>query len=175
MILEMTASALLSLSSVPTRASSETARYLASEFGEDRRRLRSSNSLGLGLAAATEEVARIAQECGAANWDGYGAALIQEDTFLQACAFLEALPLGTPAPSVGAEPDGHLTFEWYRSTRRTLSVSVSPEGDLHYAALIGPAKAYGTEPFLGEVPQVILELIYRVDPDAGRTGLRIAS
>jgi hypothetical protein len=175
MILEMTASALLSFTAVPTRASSETARYLAAEFSEHRRRLRASNSLGLGVAIATEEVARVVQECSTANWDGYGAAAIQEETFDRACAFLEALPLGIPAPSVGAEPDGHLTLEWYRSPRLTLSVSISPEGDLHYAALIGPAKAYGTEPFLGEVPQVILDLIQRVDPDAGQNGLRIAS
>lgn len=171
MILEMRASALL----LPTRASSETARYLAAEFGEGRRRLRSSNSLGLGMAVATEELAQIAQECSSANWDGYGAAPVSEETFNQALAFLESLPLGTPAPSIGAEPDGHLTLEWYRSSGLTLSVSVSPDGDLHYAALVGPAKAYGTEPYLGEVPQVILDLIHRVNPGAIRNGLRIAS
>jgi len=41
-------------------------------------------------------------------------------------------------------------------------VSVSPEGDLHYAALLGPNKAYGTELFFGEVPKAILDLIARV-------------
>jgi hypothetical protein len=127
------------------------------------------------MTAATEEVAAISQECSSGNWDGYGAAPIGEETLFQACSFLEALPLGTRAPSVGAEPDGHITFEWYRSPRRTLSVSVSPESDLHYAALVGPAKAYGTEPFLGEVPQVILDLINRVEPESGRNSLRISS
>ncbi len=169
MILEMTASALLSLSTLPTRASSETAQYLADEIGKPRKRLRESYSLGMPVA--TEEVARIAQEAGAANWDGYGAAPLLEETSLQACSFLDALPLGTPAPSVGVEPDGHLTLEWYQSPRRVLSVTVSPEGDLHYAALLGPAKAYGTEPFLGSVPQSILDLIYRV---SAPTGQRIA-
>jgi hypothetical protein len=129
----------------------------------------------MGMVVATEELATIAQECSSANWDGYGAAPVSEETFDQASAFLESLPLGTPAPSVGAEPDGHLTLEWYRSPRLTLSVSASPDGDLHYAALVGPAKAYGTEPFLGEVPQVILDLIHRVAPLGGRNGLRIAS
>jgi hypothetical protein len=41
-------------------------------------------------------------------------------------------------------------------------VSITPEGDLHYAALIGPNKAYGTEVFFGEVPAGILDLIRRV-------------
>lgn len=36
---------------------------------------------------------------------------------------------------------------------------VSPEGDLHYAALLGSSKVYGTEPFFGETPSRILELI----------------
>lgn len=169
MILEMTASALLSLSAVPTRASSETAEYLAVKSGEGRRRLRSSYSLGLGLAVASEEISKLAHECSMPNWDGYGAAPISNDTHLQACLFLDALPLGTSAPTIGAEPDGHLTLEWYRSPRHTLSVSVSPEGDLHYAALWGPAKAYGTEPFLGEVPKSILDLIHRVVPTTNTT------
>jgi hypothetical protein len=43
-----------------------------------------------------------------------------------------------------------------------LSVSVSPDGELHYAALLGLSKAYGTEPFFGEAPRPILDLIFRV-------------
>ena len=93
-----------------------------------------------------EELSLVAEKCDAANWDGYGAAPVAKQTYLHARSFLDALPVGTPVPTVGAEPDGHLTFEWYRSSRRLLSVSVSPEGELQYAALIGPAKAYGTEP-----------------------------
>jgi hypothetical protein len=162
MILEMTASVLLSLGAVPTRASSETARYVCNEVSRGRRYLRSSYSLGLGISGVIEDVLRVAQQYASANWDGYGAAPVVEETSMQACSFLEALPLGTPAPAVGAEPDGHLTLEWHRAPRRTLSISISPDGDLHYAALLGPAKAYGTEPFLGEVPQTILDLINRV-------------
>jgi hypothetical protein len=58
-----------------------------------------------------------------------------------------------------------LTLEWHSSPRRTLSVSITPEGDLHYAALLGPRKkAYGTEPFFDEVPKAILDLIGQVAP-----------
>ena len=109
-----------------------------------------------------EELSLVAEKCDAANWDGYGASPVAKQTYSHARSFLDALPVGTPVPTVGAEPDGHLTFEWYRSPRRLLSVSVSPEGELHYAALIGPAKAYGTEPFASEAPQAILDLIRRV-------------
>lgn len=162
MILETTAAALLTLAVIPTRGSSETAKYLAAEFGEGRRRLSNTNSLGLGVELAIQNLSQVADECSGSNWDGYGAAAVQQETFWHAGVFLESLPLGTPAPTVGAEPDGHITFEWYRSPRLILSVSVSPEGDLHYAALMGPSRAYGTEPFLGEVPLVILDLISKV-------------
>lgn len=168
MILEMTASALFALA-LPTRASGETAQYIAARFGEGRRRLRSSYSLGLGMQTAADELVRVADECGIANWDGYGAAPVSPDAYFHAQCFLDALPLGIPAPSIGAEPDGHLTLEWHHSPRMTLSVSVSPDGDLHYAALLGPAKAYGTEPFLGEAPQIILDLIHRVKPEPATT------
>ncbi len=93
------------------------------------------------------------------NWDGYGAEPLRMETVQKARRFLDSLPLGFPAPTLGAEPDGQITLEWYQSQRRTLSISVSPEGDLHYAALLGHNKAYGTESFSGEIPKRILELV----------------
>jgi hypothetical protein len=102
------------------------------------------------------------EECREPNWDGYGAQPVCDETYRFAYEFLTALPRDTPVPSVGAEPDGHLTVEWYRSPERTLSVSISAGGDLHFAALLGEAKANGTEPFVGEVPKIISDLIHRV-------------
>jgi hypothetical protein len=109
-----------------------------------------------------DELFHTLEECREPNWDGYGAQPVSEQLYHFGRRLLEALPLGTPAPSIGAEPDGHLTIEWYRSPRRTLSVSISPDGDLHYAALLGDSKAYGTEPFFGEAPKAIVDLIHRV-------------
>lgn len=162
MTLASVAVAPFSLGSLTTGGSSGAARFVAQQFEQGWRRLRDSNSLGAGVEAAFQELHGVAEECGLPNWDGYGAAPVNSETLRQAYRFLAALPLGTTAPSVGAEPDGQITFEWYHSVRRTLSVSISPEGELHYAALLGPSKAYGSEPFFGEVPQVILDLIRRV-------------
>lgn len=72
------------------------------------------------------------------------------------------LPPGIWPPSIGAHPDGQLTLEWYAGVRRILSVSVDPQGLLHYAALIDSERAYGTKVFADSVPRVILELIQRV-------------
>ena len=54
-----------------------------------------------------------------------------------ACRLIEALPHGFPSPTVTAEPDGYLNLEWYRNPRRLLSVSISPQSSLYWAALIG--------------------------------------
>lgn len=120
------------------------------------------DSYTLGQKESLIELNRVYDSCRTSGWDGYGALPVSIYAFESAARLLLALPLGTPAPSIGAEPDGHITLEWYKSPRRTLSVSVSPEGLLHFAALIGPSKQYGTEPFYGNMPQAILDLIYRV-------------
>ncbi len=144
-----------------SRGMSPTAQRIAKTASEGRRRLQQSRMVGLG-SAVFEELATVAAECAQSDWNGYGGQPVIQDTLTNAFRVLEALPLGTPAPTVGAEPDGHLTLEWHRSRRRTLSVSVSPEGELHYAALIGPSRAFGTETFFDEVPVTILDLIRRV-------------
>lgn len=162
MIIEMAASAIISIGGVPTHGASEIAWFVACEAEKGRRRLQDSYAFGMAGKGVFNELFQIVKECREPNWDGYGAQPVSDTTYQLAQIFLEALPLGMPAPSIGAEPDGHLTVEWFRSPRRTLSVSISPEGDLHYAALIGSAKAYGTEPFFGEAPKAIVDFIQRV-------------
>ena len=152
----------LSYGAAPTRGASDEARFIARESEEGRRRLRETQSIGLGADRAFEELFVVARECRAANWDGYGAEAVQEETYWQAYQFLGALPLGIPAPTAGAEADGHLTLEWYQNPGRVLSVSISPNGMIYYAALIGSSKRSGTEPFLGEVPEDVLHIIRRV-------------
>ena len=69
--------------------------------------------------------------------DSHGAEPVEAETLRNARRFLEAFPPGYPLPSVGAEPDGQITLEWYRATNWLLTVSVSREGMLYYAALLG--------------------------------------
>jgi len=144
-----------------TRGVSDAARHVQEAIRRGRRRLHESNAFGIE-SAVRDELATVWEECREANWDGYGALPVNQDTLCNTYLLLEALPLSSPAPSIGAEPDGSLTMEWHRWSRRTLSVSVSPDGDLHYAALFGPNRNYGTEVFLGDVPKTILDLIRRV-------------
>lgn len=109
------------------------------------------------------ELCETFEECEAANWDGEGAPAVTKETYLCAYRFLEALPSHIESPTVSADTDGHMTLEWYRSPRRTISVSISPDGELHYAALIDSRKYHATEPFeSGNVPEILLSLVRRV-------------
>ncbi len=107
------------------------------------------------------ELATVWEDCRFPNWDGHGAVPVVEDAVRNAFLLLTALPAGCPLPSVGVEPDGHLTLEWYRDPRWTLSISVSPEGELFYAALFAANDVRGREVFQGEIPDYLLNLIRR--------------
>jgi hypothetical protein len=116
-----------------------------------------------------EELLKTFEECRNPNWDGYDAQAVREETYHLAHQFLAALPLSTPVPSIGAEPDGQITVEWYRSPQRTLSVSVSPEGDLHYAALLEAERICGTETFQARMPQVLSDIVARIEERNGES------
>jgi hypothetical protein len=113
------------------------------------------HNMALDRGKVFEELLKIFEECREPNWDGYGAHAVHEETYHLARQFLGALSLSVPVPSIGAEPDGHITAEWYRSPQRTLSVSVGPDGDLHYAALLGSERICGTETWRARIPQVL--------------------
>jgi hypothetical protein len=158
----MTACWLISSASLATPGSSETAKAISTEILEGRRLLQKSQFFGSGAKGALEELFSVSEDCCAPNWDGYGAEPMSHESFVQAYRFLEALPLEMQPSSVVAEPDGHIALEWYKSPQRILSVSITPNGDLHYAAINGRSKTHGTEDFLGDVPEVIIGLINRV-------------
>jgi hypothetical protein len=95
-----------------------------------------------------------------AGWDGYRAEPISSQTYQVAEKFLKSLPTDIPPPSIGAEADGHLTFEWYRTPDLVLSVSIDPQHQLHYAALLGGGRQKnGTEQFKNSAPDDILSII----------------
>jgi hypothetical protein len=162
MMLEIFPSTLISFGALGSRATSDTAHYVSEQALRGRRHLQESFTLGLRGKGAFDGLSQVYEECIEPNWDGYDALPVTEDSYRLTYELLETLPLSTPPPSFGAEPDGHITLEWRSSPTRTLSVSVSPEGELHYAALLGDSRAYGTEPFFGEVPKPIVDLIHRV-------------
>jgi hypothetical protein len=119
-------------------------------------------SASFSKQSAYDQLGEVYETCREADWDGDGTEPIEQDTLRNAYVFIEALPDGYPLPDITAEPDGHLDLEWYRHPRRILSVSVSPEGMLYWAALVGTEDPRGSCPFYGDIPDTILYWIRRV-------------
>lgn len=113
----------------------------------------------LGHQEALEELGGVWEECRHSGWDGYEALPVEAETLRGAYTLIESLPLGFPRPSIGAEPDGQLTLEWHKSPMRTLSVSVDPDGFLHYAGLFGASKRYGTLAYFSSAPAELIQLV----------------
>lgn len=143
------------------RSQSSAARFVEEQVAQHNQALQESAALGIDHLIR-EELAEVWEECSEPDWDAYNALPVTWSSLVNAHRFLLALPLGTRLPSVGAIPSGNISLEWHHSRRRSLTVTVSPDGDLHYAALLGPGRTCGTEPFFDEAPQNILDLIARV-------------
>ncbi|HEY2786118.1 MAG TPA: hypothetical protein VGJ05_14210 [Fimbriiglobus sp.] len=124
-----------------------------------RRSREQSRDSTLGHREALEELSDVWDECRKTGWDGYGALPVEQDTLRMAYTLVESLPLGFPRPSIGAEPDGQLTLEWRKTPRRILSVSVDPDGYLHYAGLFGTNKRYGSLAYFSTAPVELLQLV----------------
>lgn len=137
-------------------AAGQYAELIDRALQEQRNVLRES---ALGHQEALEELAAVWNACREPNWDGFGGLPVEQSTLTAAYLLIDSLPLGFLRPSIGAEPDGHITLEWRRSPMRTLSVSVDPDGYLHYAGLFGTDKRYGTLTFFSSAPEELLRLV----------------
>lgn len=97
------------------------------------------------------------------NWDSYHARAASLQAAAVAARLLTVLPLTLPAPDVGIDPDGEISFEWILSRDRMFSVSVAENGRLSYAGIFGKdVSSHGTEPFYDTIPGIILENIMRL-------------
>jgi len=140
---------------------SGAARYIADTTQEYRLHMHKSSKFGIE-SVLRADLAEAWGECQEADWDGYGALPVTRAALRNMYRFLEALPFGCRRPTIGADPNGYLSVEWYRNPKRVLSVALSDDDLLHYAALLGASKVYGTEAFYGEAPESILDLVRRV-------------
>ncbi len=145
-----------------TTATNEASDYAAMAGSPFRTSRRTVDTVRFRSMQTVRELQALTQECGSPNWDGYGASPVIPETLDLARRLAFALPFDIPLPSVGAEADGHLTFEWYEGPRNVLSLSVSPEGLLCYAAHIGQSKRSGTEPFNGRLPEDVVQIVRRL-------------
>ncbi|MDL1962225.1 MAG: hypothetical protein LWX01_11130 [Deltaproteobacteria bacterium] len=114
---------------------------------------------------ALEELEKVYEECLEANWDGYGAIPISRETYSKARKLLRMIPPSLPRPDISAEPDGEITFEWYKEKYSVFVISVGSDNLITYAGLFGESnKIHGTEYFADELPEIICHCIRRLFP-----------
>jgi hypothetical protein len=121
-----------------------------------------SSAVNEPRSRAFEHLDEMFRKAGEENWDGEGAAPADPLSYGYAQAFLRMLPSWVSNPDVFVDPDGEICLEWDRGRRAVFSVSIGRDGTLTYAGLLGAAKRHGVEPFVDEIPEVILDGIRRI-------------
>ena len=93
------------------------------------------------------------------DWDGYNAEPIKHETFISAKRLIRMLPTDIPLPEIGAEPDGSITFEWYRSPNYIVSMSLTSDIRIFFASLKGERTQRGSDVFYDKLPFFVHRLI----------------
>ena len=94
------------------------------------------------------------------NWDGHGALPVNERAKALAADLVATLPRLRSQPEVVVDPDGSIGFDWQKAADQILSLSLSGEGMLAYAALQGRNRSRGTLEFSpGHLPKIVSEFI----------------
>jgi len=145
-----------------SESSSDIAYFVTQQRENSYELLQESNALGLVAKGAFRQLDEIFEECSFGGWDGANAKPISAETLQSAKTFLKSFPLGIEAPEVGAEPDGAITLEWYRSPNKVISISINPDGWMYYAALLGTSKRHGADFSLMGVSDDLVEIISQV-------------
>lgn len=142
--------------------SSDIAYFVAQQRENSYELLQESNALGFIAKGAFRKLDEVFEECLSVGWDGANAKPISAETLQSAKAFLRSFPLGIEPPEAGAEPDGAITLEWYKSPDRVISISINPGGWLYFAAIIGTKKRHGVDFASFDVSEDLLGLISQV-------------
>jgi hypothetical protein len=145
-----------------TAGASEVANYIRTQSTEIRIHVERTISFGSAIDQLRQELASVCEEAQTPGWDGYGADPVSEETIAFACEFVNCMPSSMEMPTVTVEPDGHVSFEWYRSPNRLVSVSVGENRELNFAATIGREQDCGNRVFCGVIPKRIAQLIEEV-------------
>lgn len=143
------------------RGFSQEADYISQNQNEWERQMFASITFGL-KNEMIKQLKLLATQCGVIDWDGYGALPITREVYDQSEKFICCLPLNIVEPTLAVDPNGYVSFEWYKSKSSVISISIGQDNFIHYAAIIGSSKLYGTEPFINGIPQNIMESINKV-------------
>jgi len=145
-----------------SESSSDAADYVEMQRENSYKLLQESNVLGFAAKGTFQQLFEVFKECSSEGWDGEQAKPISVEVLQDAIKFLYSFPLGIDAPEVGAEPDGAITLEWYRSPNRLISMSINPDGWVYWAALIGTSRRHGADYAMMGISDDLLRIILQV-------------
>lgn len=141
---------------------SEIASFIAEQKENSFDILQESIALGFAGKGTYQQLDDVFAKYSSLGWDGERASPVSKEAVLCARIFLKSFPLGIEAPNVGADSDGAITLEWYRSPERVILISINPSGQLYFAAIIGAIRRHGTDFALFNVSEDLLGLISEV-------------
>lgn len=150
--------------STSSSSAGDVGRLVQREFFMAFCKMRTSTALWGEIHSAESELQAIFAKCSNADWDGEGAAPVTERTFQQALRFLLSHPAGLPAPSLSAEHDGSISFDWFGRVGGRVTASVGESSSIPYAAILGPGRVkHGVEQFMGDrIPDDIRDSIRKL-------------
>jgi hypothetical protein len=82
-----------------------------------------------------KQVDQLGEECSQPNWNGYTSDPINKETICNVKNVIRSIDLSYPLPTLGVEPDGYITLEWYKNTHNLLSLSIGSDIYMYYAGL----------------------------------------
>lgn len=143
---------------------SDDSKNLAKNIKKQIQDIYESLTIGRPLEETVESLMEIYKECSQANWDGYSANPLSENSVLEALKFIDLIPSYFPMPQVIAEPSGEIGLEWFEDKRLIFVISFSGKNMISYAGIFGSNKTHGTEYFGDTVPPVIIDNLRRLYP-----------
>ena len=102
------------------------------------------------------------REASTPDWDGHGAMVANLHSYHRAKEFLNMLPDSIPAPEFSVDPDGEISFDWFYSKFRLISISIGDDGSLTYIGFLGNVLMKGVEYLDEKIPESINELFTRI-------------
>ncbi len=110
-------------------------------------------------ATLIAEFSEVVTECSEPGWSGERSDPIASEAIAAGYKLISQLPEDLPSPSVGAIPEGLLSFEWYRSPKRVVMVVTNANNGVDYAIRRGDEVFHGSAPFFGKLPETVLSQI----------------
>ena len=110
-------------------------------------------------ASLLAEFSEVISECMEPGWSGERSDPIRSEAIAAASKLITHLPDDVPSPTIGAVPEGLLSFEWYRNPKRVVMVIPNANNSVDYAIRRGDEVFHGSAPFFGSLPETVLSQI----------------